>query len=129
MAQEPVASQDDQGARLTARAERVIRGIEAQLRGDFRRKNGDRKRLNSELENINLAIGTDITFCLATSGGDIPLGSVKVHQNNQNQKVAEVELESQDGDKVPNVVVGDRLEARKGADCSAPLLIKARFHR
>jgi hypothetical protein len=37
-------------------------------------------------------------------------------------------------DSVPNVIVGDKLDARKGAnsgkaDCGAPLLISARFQR
>jgi hypothetical protein len=130
----------DQGVRLRARAQRVIKGIEAELRGDFRRQNGGnddqgrRKDLHGELENINLPRGTEISFCLATSSGSIPLAAVKVGHNDDEQRSAEFELESQNGDSVPNVAAGDKLEARKGAssgkaDCGAPLLISASFHR
>jgi hypothetical protein len=130
----------DQGVRLRARAERVIKGIEAELRGDFRRQNGGhddqgrRKELRGELENINLPGGTEISFCLATSNGSIPLAAVKLGHHDDEQRSAEFEFESQNGDNVPNVVAGDKLEARNGAnsgkaDCSAPLLISARFHR
>jgi hypothetical protein len=136
-----VVSQDqDQGTRLQARAQRVIRGIEAELRGDFRRQNGDRddggrrKRLRGELDNINLPGSTEISFCLATANGSIPLAAVKLGNNDDDQKNAEFELDTQNGDSVPNVIVGDKLDARKGAnsgkaDCGAPLLISARFHR
>ena len=131
----------DQGVRLRARAQRVIRGIEEELRGDFRRQNGGghddegrQKELRGELENINLPGGTEISFCLATSSGSIPLDAVKLGHNDDEQRSAEFELESHNGDSVPKVVAGDKLEARKGAssgkaDCSAPLLISARFHR
>jgi hypothetical protein len=73
-------------------------------------------------------------FCLATANGSIPLAAVKLGNNDDDQKNAEFELDTQNGDSVPNVIVGDKLDARKGAnsgkaDCGAPLLISARFHR
>jgi hypothetical protein len=131
---------DNQGVQLQARAQRVIKGIEAELRGEFRRQNGNqddegrRKRLRGELDNINLPARTEISFCLATSSGSIPLAAVRLSSNDDDQKNAEFELDTQNGDSVPNVMVGNHLEARKGsnggkADCMAPLLITARFHR
>jgi hypothetical protein len=131
---------DGQGTRLRARAQRVIKGIEAELRGDFesekggRDDGGQRKRLRGELDNINLPGGTEISFCLATSKGSVPLAAVKLSNHDDDRKNAQFELDSQNGDMVPKVVVGNKLESRQGgssgkADCSAPLLISARFHR
>jgi hypothetical protein len=129
-----------QGTQLQARGQRVIKGIEAELRGDFqsqkggRNDGGQRERLRGELDNINLPGGTEISFCLATSNGSVALAAVKLSNHDEDQKKAEFELDSQNGDSVPNVVVGNKLEARQGgssgrADCGAPLLISARFHR
>src|SRR5262245_13095050 len=49
--------------RLRARGQAVINGIEAELRGDFERR-PDRTRLDGQLENINLPLGSAISFCL-----------------------------------------------------------------
>jgi hypothetical protein len=131
---------DGQGTQLRARAQRIIKGIEAELRGDFqsqkggRDDGGQRKRLRGELDNINLTGNTEISFCLATSNGSVPLAAVKLSNREDDQKSAQFEIDSQNGDSVPNAVVGNKLEARQGgssgkADCGAPLLISARFHR
>ena len=131
---QPANQQDDrQETRLRARANRVIRGIEAELKGEFRSEDG-RKRLEGELDNINLRIGTGISFCLATSNGTIPLAAVKIGTHNDGQKNAQFELDTENGDQVPDVVAGNKLEARNGtnagmADCSKPLLISATFQR
>ena len=53
-----------QDIRLQARKNKVIDGIEAQLRGDYRESNGTPMRLNADLENINLPVGTPVAFCL-----------------------------------------------------------------
>lgn len=124
---------DGQGQRLRAEAHKLIRGFDAELRGDFRSGNGDR-RLQGELDNINAPRGTEISFCLATSNGEVPLALKQISRNDDDQRSVEFELESQNGDVVPNVVVGDSLEARHGgnngqADCSAPLIITAKFRR
>jgi hypothetical protein len=126
---------DNQGVRLRARAQRMIRGIEAELRGDFRSGNGSQdnngKRLNGELDNINLPRGTEISFCLATMNGSIPLAVRKLSGSDDDRKAVEFEL---NGGGAPDVMAGDKLESRKGgsggkADCTAPLLISAKFHR
>jgi len=122
-----------QGTRLRARANKIIRGIEAELKGKFRNEEG-RKQLEGELDNISLRIGKEISFCLATSNEDIPLDAAKIGTHHDGQKNAQFELDTENGDKVPDVVAGNKLEARNGsndgmADCSKPLLISATFQR
>ena len=56
-----------QQTRLSARKNKVINGIEAQLRGDYREKSSP-SRLNSELEDINIPVGTKVAFCLVQDG-------------------------------------------------------------
>ena len=60
--------------------------------------------------------GTEISFCLATSKGEVPLALKQISRNDDDQRSVEFELESQNGDVVPNVVVGDSLEARHGGN-------------
>jgi hypothetical protein len=119
----PVAFGKPGEVRLRARGEHVINGIEAELRGDFRNLL-TRLRLQGELENINLPLGTHITFCVQP--GNMRLAVAKVELEEQ-QKVAEFELDTNDGDTFPNVVAGDVLQARQGTTCAAPLLVSATF--
>jgi hypothetical protein len=122
-----------QQVRLRARQNKVINGIEAELRGDFRAA-ANPIRLNAELDNINIPLGTKIAFCLVQNGAKkkIGVGRVKVVGGVQ---VAEVELSANDGAAVPSVSAGDILQARQSAvapfrsspGCGAPLLVAASF--
>ncbi len=65
---------------------------------------------------------TSISFCLVHSSTSTPL-AVGVTEKNEEieieeQDEAEFELDSQQGETVPAVVAGDKLEARQGATSS-----------
>jgi hypothetical protein len=116
--------------RLRARGSEVVNDVVAELNGDFR-VDGSRQRLEAELENIALPLGTPISFCLVCGTVDTPVATGKVKLKGQ-LKVAEFELDTNDGDVVPNVALADKIEARKGvsagaADCSKPLLVSVTF--
>src|SRR5882757_3025185 len=98
-----------QQVRLRARQNRVINGIESELRGDFRAASNP-IRLNAELDNINLPVGTPVAFCLVQNGvkTKIGVGRVVIIAGVQ---VAEVELTANDGDAVPSVSTGDLVQA------------------
>lgn len=112
--------------RLRARAQAVVNGIEAQLNGDFR-SSPTRQRLSGELQNINLDLGTDISFCL-DSGGTTTLQATAPVAQVAGVNIAQFELDTEVGDIVPDVAVGDGFEAHQGTDdCTAPLLVSAKF--
>lgn len=125
-----------QDIRLSARKNKVINGIEAQLRGDYRESNGAPLRLNSELENINIPVGTPVAFCLMDSvtlaKTMIGVGKVSIVGGIQ---VASVELNVNDGQTVPKVNAGDKLQARQrkvapfktSPTCGTALLVAAPF--
>ena len=122
-----------QETRLRARENKVINGVEAELRGDFRSK-GSPIRLNAELENINLPAGTKVAFCLLQNGTKSRIGVGQVHME-AGRPVAEIELEANDGDSVPTVAAGDVLQARQkksapfnaNPGCGASLLVSAAY--
>jgi hypothetical protein len=122
-----------QQTRLRARENKVINGLEAELRGDFR-SNGSPIRLNAELENINLPVGTKVAFCLLQNGTKSLIGIGQVHLE-AGRPTAEIELEANDGDRVPVVTAGDVLQARQkkaapfssNPGCGTALLISASF--
>jgi hypothetical protein len=126
----------DGGTRLRASVNKRINGFEAELRGDFREDHGVPDRLNSELEKINLPIGTKVAFCLVQGGTTTLLGVAKV-QTQAGISVAEFELETKDGDNVPNVNAGDVLQARQRTSapfqtsptCTTNLLVSAPFSK
>ena len=127
-------AQEPQQVRLGVRRNKVINGIEAQLRGDYR-ADGAPTSLNSQLENINIPVGTPIAFCLVQNGVATRLGVGKVAVVGGIQ-VATVELATRDGDIVPTVNAGNVLQARQSATppfrtnpgCGAPLLISGLFN-
>jgi hypothetical protein len=127
-------SQDAQSTRLAVRRNRVINGVEAQLRGDYR-ADGAPTSLNSQLENIGVPIGVPIAFCLVQNGVSTRLGVGKVALVG-GQRTATVELSARDGDIVPTVNAGDILVARQSAKppfqanpgCGAPVLIGGFFN-
>jgi hypothetical protein len=122
-----------QQVRLTARRNKVINGIEAQLRGDYR-ENTTPTRLNADVENINIPVGTPVAFCLLQNGVKTLVGVGKVALVG-GIPVATVDLAVTDGDPVPNVNAGDVLQTRQrtvapfnpNPGCAAPLLISAAF--
>jgi hypothetical protein len=122
-----------QQVRLRARQNKVINGIEAELRGDFRAA-ANPIRLNAELENINLPVGTPVAFCLVQNGVKTKIGVGRVGMV-AGVHVAEVELTANDGDAVPNVSTGDLVQARQSKQapfktaptCGSPLLVSADF--
>lgn len=115
---------------LSARGEAVINGIQAELRGQFERR-PDRTRLDGQLENINLPLGSAISFCLVQGGQTIPL-AVGIIQLQDQRREAEFHIRTDQGQTPPNVQIGDVLQARDGAnvtmaDCSRPLLVAGTF--
>jgi hypothetical protein len=119
--------------RLTARVNTVINGIRSELRGDYRAA-ASPIRLNAELEQLNLPIGTPVAFCLLQGGVKHLAGVGRVHLK-AGVRVAEIQLEATDGDRVPVVKAGDRLQAHQKkvapfntpATCGSPLLTSAAF--
>jgi hypothetical protein len=130
-----VGSASAQQVRLSARKNKTINGIEAELRGDYRAKaNGSPIRLKSELDKINIPVGTPVAFCMLQSGVKTLIGVGKVAMV-AGVPVAEVELTANDGDVVPTVIAGDVLQARQrkvapfktNPTCGTGLLIAAAF--
>ena len=128
-----VWAQSPSQTRLAVRKNKVINGIEAQLRGDYRESNSPLS-LNSELENINIPLGKPVAFCLVRDGVATKLGVGRITIVG-GLHTATVELSARDGDFVPNVDVGDVLQARQAAKppfrsnpgCGAPLLVSGLF--
>lgn len=128
-----VWAQSPSQIRLAVRKNKVINGIEAQLRGDYRENNSPLS-LNSELENINIPLGKPVAFCLVQDGVATKLGVGRIAIVG-GLHTATVELSARDGDFVPTVHVGDVLQARQAAKapfrtnpgCSAPLLVSGLF--
>ena len=125
-----------QSLELGVHKNKIINGFEAELRGDYQENNGVPSRLTAELEHINIPVGTPIAFCLVDSITLIKtkLGVGKVKMVGGIPK-AQVELRTSDGDFVPKVTVGDKLQARQSAvapfktspSCGSPLLISGKF--
>ena len=113
---------------LQAQAQADLNGVPAQLHGQFRIE-AEGVRLTGELDNSNFPSGKAISFCLSKPTVRIPLAAPDTNA----QGVAQFELNTQSGQTVPTVNVGDKIEARQGAttagsaDCTAPLLISATF--
>jgi hypothetical protein len=120
---------------LQAKAQAMVNGMQAEMDGQFHNEM-EGKDLKAELDNANIATGTPISFCLVKASGSMPLAAPQIVSQmgmGMGQDVAEFELNSGMGQAVPNVVAGDKLEARQGAmasgmaDCGAPLLVSATF--
>jgi hypothetical protein len=112
---------------LQAKAQASINGMQAELNGQFRSE-AEGQRLTGEVDNLNLAAGTNVSFCLAQGSGSKPLAVSQI-----NMSMVQFTLNTQSGQMVSKVNVGDTLEARQGAtgsgmaDCSAMLLVSASF--
>jgi len=122
-----------QQVRLSARRNKVINGVEAQLRGDYRARNAP-VRLNAELEDINIPLGTKVAFCLLQNGVSRRIGVGRVVRV-AGIPTASVELEVTDGDFVPTVEPGNVLQARQrriapfqaNPTCGTAMLVSAPF--
>lgn len=122
-----------QNVRLSARKNKIINGIEAQLRGDYR-ATPNPSRLNADLENINIPVGTKVAFCLLQNGVKSLIGVGQVTLVG-GIPTASVELNVNDGAIVPNVSAGDVLQARQrklapfkaSPTCGTALLVSAAF--
>jgi hypothetical protein len=127
--------EDNDTIRLRAFGRAAINGIEAQLEGDWRRTLSPfRQRLDGELKNIHLPLNTPVAFCLVTSAGTQRLRVSRVHLE-AGIKVAELDLDTNNGNVVPNVHAGDRIQTRQARNapfnsnptCGSPLLVSATF--
>src|SRR5262249_61655936 len=87
--------------RLRARGEAFINGAEVELRGNFERR-PDRTRLDGELEDINLPLGSAVSFCLVQGGRTIPLAVGTIQVQDQRRE-AEFHIRTDDGQHPPNV--------------------------
>jgi hypothetical protein len=125
-----------QSLELGVHKNKIINGFEAELRGVYRESNGTPTRLTAELDHINIPVGTPIAFCLQDSvtlvKTKIGVGKVKIVGGIPK---AQVELRTSDGDLVPKVTVGDKLQARQNAvapfktspGCGTHLLVAGSF--
>jgi hypothetical protein len=122
-----------QQTRLRVRKNKVINGVEAQLRGDYRESSSPIS-LSAELEDINIPVGTKVAFCLLRNGATTLIGVGKVAVVG-GIRTATVELKANDGDMVPNVDAGNALQARQrilapfnaNPTCNSPLMITGAF--
>lgn len=122
-----------QQGRLKVRKNKVINGVEAQLRGDYR-ESASPTSLSAELEDINIPVGTKVAFCLLRNGATslVGVGQVAVVGG---IRTASVELKANDGDMVPNVDAGNALQARQRTSapfnanptCTSPLMVTGAF--
>ncbi len=116
---------------LQARAQAMVNGMQVELNGQFRIE-AEGRRIKGELQDPNLAVGTPVSFCLVKMSGTTALAAPKTMLSSS-QVIAQFELNTESGQTVPNVAVGDKFEARQGAtaagnaDCGAPLLLSATF--
>ena len=114
---------------LSARTDAVINGAQVELRGKFEREPTE-THLEGELDDVNLPAGSAVSFCLVQGGSTVPLAVGVVQE--EDQRKAQFELRSDQGQSVPNVQVGNMLQARDGAngnmaDCTRPLILAATF--
>jgi hypothetical protein len=79
--------------------------MQAELKGQFRIE-AEGQRLRGELDNSGFSIGADISFCLVKPTGTTPLAAPQTDA----QGVAQFELNTQNGQTVPRVNSGDKLE-------------------
>lgn len=127
--------EDDSTTRLRAHGQAAINGIETELTGDFRTTLSPfRQRLDGELHNIHLPLNTPVAFCLVRSTGTTRLKVARVHLES-GIKVAELDLDTNNGNVVPHIQAGDRLQTRQSRTapfnsnptCGSPLLVSATF--
>ena len=117
---------------LSARGAMAISGVQAELRGNFEQRLG-RTSLDGRFEDINMPVGSAVSFCLMHGEQTIPL-AVGIIQPQDQGRAAEFHIRTDLGQNAPSVQAGDVLQARDGAnvttaDCSRPLLVAVMFVR
>jgi hypothetical protein len=117
---------------LSARGEMAISGVQAKLGGNFEQHLG-RTSLDGRFEDINMPVGSAVSFCLMHGEQTIPL-AVGIIQPHEQGRAAEFHIHADQGQNPPSVQAGDVLQARDGAnvttaDCSRPLLVAVMFVR
>jgi hypothetical protein len=117
---------------LSARGAMAISGVQAELRGNFEQRPG-RATLEGRFEDINMPVGSAVSFCLMHGEQTIPLAVGIIRLQDQG-RTAEFHIRTDQGRSTPNVQAGDVLQARDGAnvttaDCSRPLLVAVMFVR
>jgi hypothetical protein len=117
-------------AQLSAHKQAVLSGATAELRGNFGR-HPDRTQLDGHFVDINMPIGSAVSFCLVRGGQTIPV-AVGIIQLQDQRREADFQIRTDQGQNPPGVQVGDVLQARDGAnvnmaDCSRPLLVAGTF--
>jgi len=117
---------------LSARGAMAISGVQAALRGNFDQRPG-RTSLDGRFEDINMPVGSAVSFCLMHGEQTIPL-AVGIIQPQDQDRAAEFHIRTDQGQNAPSVQAGDVLQARDGAnvttaDCSRPLLVAVMFVR
>ncbi len=115
---------------LSAHGEMAISGVQAKLGGNFEQRL-DVTRLEGRFEDINMPVGSAVSFCLMHAGQTIPL-AVGIIQPQDQGRDAEFRIRTDQGQNPPSVQAGDVLQARDGAnvttaDCSRPLLVAVMF--
>jgi len=115
---------------LSARADAEANGVQVELRGKFDRE-PEHTTLDGELDDMNLPVGSAVSFCLVQGGMTIPV-AVGIIQGEGGDRKAEFELRSDRGGNPPNVQAGSVFQARDGAngnmaDCTRPLILAATF--
>lgn len=111
---------------LITRSDVVISGVEVQLSANFEQR-PDRTSLDGQLADINMPVGSAVSFCLMHEGQTTPL-AVGIIQPQGQGREAEFHIRTDQGQNPPSVTAGDVLQARDGAnvnmaDCSRPLLV------
>ena len=127
----------DKGSSQAGRTEIRARGVGAaiggiipELNGKFRNETAKgRMKLQGELENINLALGTHVTFCLLVGGAGSPVFlATEPIIVEATENIAEFGLDSRDAPlPVSTVVANDVLQAWQGDACSGTQLATATF--
>jgi len=117
---------------LGARGQAATNGVEVEVTGGFA-GGPNRLRLDDQLNDINLPMGSAVSFCLVQMQRDItmPLAVSTILMHDQG-RAAEFHLRPENGQSLPRVQAGDVLQARDGAngampDCSRPLLVAGTF--
>lgn len=95
----------------TALAGGAIAGMVPSGSADFRMEAArNRSRLNVEVEHVNLPAGTVLSVSITDAGTVTMVGKITLNAAG----FGELELNSQDGDKVPAIVKGDMVTVMNG---------------
>jgi hypothetical protein len=104
-------SQNNTETRLRTRLSgAAVQGKTPEGNADFRSNSRGRTRLNVEVENVNLPAGTVLQVSVQHAGMTVAVGTITMTAGG----FGELELNSQDGDTVPQVQSGDMIMVANG---------------